>query len=162
MTTAQPPDQMEGAAASQPPPAPLPLTPEPAAGDNTAQLQPQQPEQEPEPMVQPEAAPSPQLQNQDTGAALTDEQVLRPITPETLAQLVACDQEIAELKRRAVRMAELVESTMDACEKFGRDVLAADNELVVLLEREVEQRNRLLRAATARPYTAPAAPYQHH
>ena len=154
---------MEGAAANQPPPAPPAQGP--AAGDSPAQPppQPQQPGPEPQPALQPQPdTSSPPPPNQDTPPPLTDEQVLRPITPETLTLLVARDQEIAELKRRAARMAELVEGMMDACEKFGRDVLAADNELMVLLEREVEQRNRPLRPATTRPHTAPAAPFQHH
>ena len=72
--------------------------------------------------------------------------VLAPITPETLAALVARDREIAVLKQRAARMAELVESTMRACESFGRDVLLADNELIVYLEREVELRRNSARA----------------
>ena len=150
---------MEGAAADQQP-APAPLAQEQPAGDSTAQPQPQ-PMQQVEPETQPEPTAA-QAVNEGTETPLTDEQVLRPITAETLALLIARDQEIAELKRRAVRMAELVESTMDACERFGRDVLAADNELVVLLEREVEQRNRPLRSPTTRPYTAPAAPFPHH
>lgn len=172
---------MEGAAMNQPLPEPpiqesvadintiqpqlqqQPQTqPQPPQEQTESQPQPQSLQIELPPQAQGQAEPQSQSLNKDTSSPINDEQVLKPITPETLELLLARDQEIIELKRRVARMAELMESTMDACEKFGRDVLAADNELMVLLEREVERRDRPEWEATTRPHTPGAAPFQHH
>ena len=99
------------------------------------------------PQLQQQQQPQQQQQEQEAQpAVLSTEDVLAPITPETLAALMERDREIAVLKQRAARMAELVESSMRACEAFGRDVLLADNELIVYLEREVDLRKNGARA----------------
>ena len=70
------------------------------------------------------------------------ESVLQRITPETLEALKKRDLEIAELRSRMERLTELIENMMSSCETYGHEVLLADNELIVSLEREVELRNR--------------------
>ena len=72
------------------------------------------------------------------------ENVLQRITPETLAALKKRDLEIAELRSRMERLTELIENMMSSCETCGHEVLLADNELIVSLEREIELRNRVV------------------